>query len=318
MANHPKRHLSFAGFVACLILLIFGIYAFDTISRILWTPTEENIVGVDGFAPGAKSDKERIEENTTEEETTEPPSNVDLIQLSAADQANGPLILVDQAHPYTGSQTFSDFSANTNQNIQPREPSLAIQREILEPMGALFSDYASAMGWSNLQIDTTTDASMSLYSNALPDRACGYGFDIGLITSTGEVVPYIQKDNEWMTANSWEYGFIVRYPADKTEVTGVAYAPHHFRYVGKLHAAIMHENALCLEEYLDYLQNFTWGSDGLHYSDHGNNYTIYYIPAEDDGTAAIELPKGSVYQVSGDNRGGFILTVTESSQQHEP
>lgn len=81
-------------------------------------------------------------------------------------------------------------------------------------------------------LDGTLD-STSIYTNILPDRSTGYGFDIGLITSTGEVVPYITKCNEWMVANSWQYGFVLRYPSDKTDTTGTAYAPHHFRYVGK-------------------------------------------------------------------------------------
>jgi D-alanyl-D-alanine carboxypeptidase len=47
-----------------------------------------------------------------------------------------------------------------------------------------------------------------------------------------------------------EYGFILRYPKDKTEITGVIYEPWHFRYVGKQAAKEIMGNALCLEEYL--------------------------------------------------------------------
>lgn len=317
MAKHQKRHLSFAGFVACLVLLIAAIFIYDAISRLLVPSIEENIVGVDGFSLNGTSTDTPTENNGTGTET-EPAENKNVLQLSADQQKNGTLILVDQSHPYAGTQTFSDFSANTNENIKPRDTALAIQPEILEPMGSLFSDYAAAQGWSNLQIDSTTDASMSLYSNALPDRASGYGFDIGLITSTGEVVPYIQKCNEWMISNSWEYGFIVRYPSDKTEITGVTYAPHHFRYVGKVHAAIMHQNSFCLEEYLDYLQSYTMESGGLNYADENNSYSIYYIQADENGSASVELPEDTTYQVSGDNRGGFILTVVNTAQASVP
>ena len=55
----------------------------------------------------------------------------------------------------------------------------------------------------------------------------------------------------WMYAHCQEYGFILRYPADKESVTGVMYEPWHFRYVGKESAAYIMENNLCLEEFLD-------------------------------------------------------------------
>lgn len=54
---------------------------------------------------------------------------------------------------------------------------------------------------------------------------------------------------EWLMEHCWEYGFILRYPADKTELTGVNYEPWHYRYVGSA-AADIGEQGLCLEEYL--------------------------------------------------------------------
>lgn len=54
----------------------------------------------------------------------------------------------------------------------------------------------------------------------------------------------------WLQENSWKYGFIFRYPGDKTEFTGVAEEVWHYRYVGVEAAAEMHEKGLCLEEYL--------------------------------------------------------------------
>lgn len=56
---------------------------------------------------------------------------------------------------------------------------------------------------------------------------------------------------QWMYAHCQEYGFILRYPADKESITGVMYEPWHFRYVGKEAAAYIMENNLCLEEFLD-------------------------------------------------------------------
>lgn len=55
---------------------------------------------------------------------------------------------------------------------------------------------------------------------------------------------------QWMSAHCAEYGFIVRYPKDKTDITGVMYEPWHFRYVGRDAAAYIMNNGLCLEEFV--------------------------------------------------------------------
>lgn len=54
----------------------------------------------------------------------------------------------------------------------------------------------------------------------------------------------------WLAENSYKYGFINRYPADKTEVTGTIYEPWHYRYVGKKAALEIYSKGLCLEEYV--------------------------------------------------------------------
>lgn len=59
----------------------------------------------------------------------------------------------------------------------------------------------------------------------------------------------------WLAANAYKYGFILRYPADKTEVTKYQYEPWHFRYVGKPLAGALHESGLTLDEARPYLQS---------------------------------------------------------------
>lgn len=58
------------------------------------------------------------------------------------------------------------------------------------------------------------------------------------------------KVDAWLAENSWRYGFILRYPEGKTELTGIIYEPWHFRYVGLELAAELYELDLCLEEYM--------------------------------------------------------------------
>lgn len=56
---------------------------------------------------------------------------------------------------------------------------------------------------------------------------------------------------QWLLENSWKYGFVLRYPTGKTDITGIIYEPWHYRYVGVDAAKIMYEQDLCLEEYLE-------------------------------------------------------------------
>lgn len=56
---------------------------------------------------------------------------------------------------------------------------------------------------------------------------------------------------KWMYEHCAEYGFILRYPKDKQDITGITYEPWHYRYVGKEAAVYIMENGLCLEEYLE-------------------------------------------------------------------
>lgn len=58
---------------------------------------------------------------------------------------------------------------------------------------------------------------------------------------------------QWLMENSWRYGFILRYPDGKSELTGIIYEPWHYRYVGTELARELSENGLCLEEYLQAL-----------------------------------------------------------------
>lgn len=59
----------------------------------------------------------------------------------------------------------------------------------------------------------------------------------------------------WLQENSYKYGFIFRYPAGKSDITGAAEEVWHYRYVGVEAATEMYEQGLCFEEYLDILEN---------------------------------------------------------------
>lgn len=62
------------------------------------------------------------------------------------------------------------------------------------------------------------------------------------------------KEAKWLSEHAAEYGFILRYPADKEEETMISFESWHFRYVGTEAAAFMKEHNLCLEEFVEMVQ----------------------------------------------------------------
>ena len=82
------------------------------------------------------------------------------------------------------------------------------------------------------------------------------GLAVDIVDTRDWSLEYYQADlpaQQWLMKNSWRFGFILRYPEDKTAVTGIIYEPWHYRYVGKELAAYLYENDLTLEEYLQAL-----------------------------------------------------------------
>ena len=55
----------------------------------------------------------------------------------------------------------------------------------------------------------------------------------------------------WLKENSWRYGFILRYPQEREDSTGISYKPWHYRYVGHKAAKQIYEMGICLEDYIE-------------------------------------------------------------------
>lgn len=83
------------------------------------------------------------------------------------------------------------------------------------------------------------------------EHSTGLALDILREDSLEDDVEFANTpEGMWLRDHAHEYGFILRYPADKQHITGVVFEPWHFRYVGVEHATKIYESKLCLEEYL--------------------------------------------------------------------
>lgn len=79
------------------------------------------------------------------------------------------------------------------------------------------------------------------------EHQIGLAVDISVEDGSGQAASDVWQ---WLRENSYKYGFILRYPEDKTDFTGISYEPWHYRYVGKETAEEIYRQGVCLEEYL--------------------------------------------------------------------
>lgn len=97
---------------------------------------------------------------------------------------------------------------------------------------------------------------------ALPGRSEHQsGLAVDMVDTTNQNLNETQESTavqQWLMEHSWEYGFVLRYPNNKREITGIIYEPWHYRYVGKEAARQMKEQGLCLEEFLSIRKELLW------------------------------------------------------------
>ena len=131
----------------------------------------------------------------------------------------------------------------------------------------------------------------------------GLALDIGVYNGTAVRTFTGMGVNAWFKENCYKYGFILRYTKDKTNITGTADEPWHFRYIGNPHATSVYRNAWCFEEYINHIRDFTF-DDPCQTIYNSEMYLIYYT-----SDSNIRIPFDCEFDISGDNIGGFIVTV---------
>lgn len=84
------------------------------------------------------------------------------------------------------------------------------------------------------------------------EHQTGLAFDLGNTEGSDDFLESFEdtKEGQWLARHAHEYGFIIRYPKGKSDITGYQYEPWHLRYLGKETATKVYESGLTLEEYL--------------------------------------------------------------------
>lgn len=173
----------------------------------------------------------------------------------------------------------------------------------------------------------TTVMLQDIYLNEAESNECfehdtGLAVDLRLYLEAEKSFPKFTGEGEyaWFSQHCGDYGFILRYPENKQQYTGLSYRPEHFRYVGKPHAEIITSRSLSLEEYLDDIKKYTISEPYSYRDSEGKGWAIYYFPQkEGEETTNVPIPLDDTgaeyaYTISGDNRSGFIVTVDMSTE----
>ena len=130
----------------------------------------------------------------------------------------------------------------TSWQVSAAYRSISEQQEIFDDSVA---SYMKDRGMSRTRAISAT--SKTVADPGASEHHTGLAFDI-TVPNTASFKS--TKQCKWMHDHCWDYGFVVRYQADKESITGYLAEAWHIRYVGKEHSVVMRDRNLCLEEYL--------------------------------------------------------------------
>lgn len=122
-----------------------------------------------------------------------------------------------------------------------------------EKQERLFEDnVVSLMAQGYSEEDARSETAKNVAIPGTSEHQLGLAVDI--VDKNYQVLDEAQEGTavqQWLMENSYKYGWILRYPADKSDITGIVYEPWHYRYVGKEAAEEIYREGICLEEYLE-------------------------------------------------------------------
>lgn len=249
--------------------------------------------------------------------------------LNYSEIHKGSLILVNDSHEYVvppEEESLTSIDEIKTEYYMIRDVNMQMDTLAAKNFNSMMSGFFQQSSHSDIMI---TEAYVSanhqniIYNQALEnsryesrggfsEHQTGLAADIGIYPANSQSYRYVPAgDYAWISENCTKYGFIQRYPDNKSDKTGIKDHTEHFRYVGIPHAYYMKENNLSLEEYLQTLKKYTYGSKTLSVSCYSKDYEIYFIRAKDENSenVGVYVPRNNQYTISGNNADGFIITV---------
>lgn len=361
-SKNTKRRLrpkykNIAVILAALLLIISGTsYALSS-SRTAPPPADDTLEQDGGSQlPSVElpslPEEEPVDVDPAETDPTNQNSYYfDFVSMTEAGLGTGELVLVNNMIKFRGSVNEEELLVvrdNKNSSYMVSDRNVMLLPSAMNALNEMLGDFFAATGNNGVMARSgyrTVEYQQELYEDDLASSGAnsstlvampGYsehhtGLVVDFTTYNSQTDSYREFDGTgdfaWIMENCHRYGFINRYPEGKEKLTLIDNEPWHFRYVGIPHASIMKDYDFCLEEYIDFIKNYTIDSGFLlKDTDDGARYIVYYVPLSSGETTAVYHPKkhGSdefyPYSISGNNVDGFIVTVQlrEPSQPAVP
>ena len=213
-------------------------------------------------APTQEEPAEPEEDPQTPAQETEPASEEDPAQTNAGDDWK--LILVNAEHPVPEDYSVTLKELRNDQWVDERiypelqqmfddaraegiYPLINESYRSAERQQEILDNYIAAYEAEGLSTEEAQQRALEVVAKpGTSEHQLGLALDIIVEYEEDSTVTW-----QWLKENCWRYGFILRYPEDKTEITGISYEPWHFRYVGAEAAQQITERGITLEEYLE-------------------------------------------------------------------
>ncbi len=316
-SKYKPRLSRFCGAAVIILLVTFGI---DQFRREMSDDEYQNLVVSGSFRT---VDAPYIPEPSTEialslgssaDQNSAAAENIGQFQIILPESTitEGMLTLHDDLHPVKSGFTGEMVSllSKKNEYYSLSSESIMLQTDAAEALNKLMEDYNKATGLSDFVVYGTTDTFAgegSCCPEIFSESQLGTTVDLAL-KAYGETIAFDGNDAEsWITENCWKYGYILRFPQGKENSTGHSYCPWHLRFVGKAHSALMHDKQLSLEEYLNFISEYTAGHP-LAFSFNAVDYKVFSVESTGESTIAY-VPSSGSYSTSGNSESGFIITV---------
>ena len=271
--NMKKRQLKIRGILLISLVIILGsllilYFTFCRDGDYNTAPIETTTI----TEPTTEAPTEIVEEETTEpeevtEEITEEPviwDNYNPASVLASE--NWALTLINKNYPldknYSPNTALVIEGTSVTADIRVAEAyrlmyNAALTEDVvLTPYSGYCSYQRQKTIYDNkvqafvLQGLTEDEAKLSAEKRVEPAGCSENGAGLAVDVISASAGFSSTNEYKWLVANAHNYGFVLRYPEDKTEITGMIYQPWHWRYVGIEVATEMKEQNLCLEEFL--------------------------------------------------------------------
>lgn len=309
-----KKFPMFVSMLSIVMVISLTNVAYRDFSR---KPTGESVTNRGSFASPSTEPEPGKDSGHGEGMGNGDPENNDITNFSESDQpveslpVSERIALISDDNPGTATnkQKSTVVEKEKNDFYKVVEGGVRLNSDALEAFNSMMKAYNEETAYDDFVIYGTTSTytdSGSCCPESFAESITGDCVDVAVM-SWGTPIAFDGYGTEaWIIENCWKYGYILRYPENGT--TSHEFCPWHFRYVGGLHAAIMHANGdMCLEEYIDFLSAYTIDQP-LTFSAGSNNYEVYTVKAKgEDQTVRVPIKgKYAVYETTGDS---YVVAV---------